>query len=60
MQIVQATLYRLSLPLKHPFTTSFGQMGAKQWLILELVDELGHHGFGEGAAFEVPFYTPEF
>lgn len=60
MQIVQATLYRLSLPLKHPFTTSFGQMGAKQCLILELVDELGHHGFGEGAAFEVPFYTPEF
>ncbi|PWM29470.1 MAG: o-succinylbenzoate synthase, partial [Limosilactobacillus fermentum] len=55
MQIVQATLYRLSLPLKHPFTTSFGQLGAKQCLILELVDELCHHGFGEGAAFEVPF-----
>ncbi len=45
--------------MKSPFVTSFGSVQDKQFLIVEVQDENGRSGFGEGVAFEIPWYTEE-
>lgn len=59
MKIQKIVLYHLNLSLKTPFSTSFGEIRDRQLLIVEAVDENGVSGFGEGAAFSVPWYTEE-
>lgn len=45
--------------MKNPFTTSFGTVQNKQFIVVEAYDELGNVGYGECDAFEVPWYTEE-
>lgn len=45
--------------MKHPFTTSFGTVQDKLFIVVEAYDEQGFCGYGEGDAFEIPWYTEE-
>ncbi len=47
------------MKMKHPFKTSFGTLHEKDFLLLEVKDELGNSGWGESVAFSVPWYTEE-
>src|SRR5690625_4213497 len=49
----------MKLSLKNPFTTSFGTLNDKEFLIIEVKDELGNEGWGESVAFSTPWYTEE-
>ncbi|WOV89052.1 o-succinylbenzoate synthase [Sporosarcina oncorhynchi] len=59
MLIEQFTVRRLKMRMKEPFSTSFGTMQDKQFLLIEVKDELGNCGWGESVAFEAPWYTEE-
>ncbi|MGB2563092.1 o-succinylbenzoate synthase [Leuconostoc mesenteroides] len=60
MKIIEATIYKLNLPLNAPFETSAVYMNTKKTLILALKDDKGNTGFGECSALERPFYSEEF
>ncbi|TXL64533.1 o-succinylbenzoate synthase [Cerasibacillus terrae] len=57
--IQKIILHRLHMRLNNPFTTSFGTMQDKDFFIIEVIDQDGHQGFGESAAFSAPWYTEE-
>ena len=58
MRIERVELRRLSLPLVHPFETSFGRSTEKNFLLVS-VSALGATGYGEGVADDDPYYLPE-
>lgn len=47
------------MKLIHPFTTSFGTMRNKEFLLLEVIDSDGESGWGESVAFPEPSYNEE-
>ncbi len=47
------------MTLKSPFTTSQGSTTAREFIIVELIDEHGVTGWGECSAFSAPWYTEE-
>src|SRR5690625_1411657 len=49
----------MKMSLKNSFTTSFGTLKDKEFLIIEAKDELGNVGWGESVAFSTPWYTEE-
>ncbi len=59
MKITEVHIYTLEKKMKSPFTTSFGTVHNKKFYIIEVVDESGVVGWGEGVAFEAPWYTEE-
>lgn len=59
MLIEEFTVRRLKMCMKEPFTTSFGTLQDKQFLLIEVKDELRNSGWGESVAFEAPWYTEE-
>ena len=59
MKIVEVIIYQVEMRMKTPFTTSLGTMQNKRFLVLEVKDESGIVGWGEGVAFEEPSYTEE-
>ncbi len=59
LNIAQINLHEVHMQLKYPFTTSFGSVQKKVFLIIEMVDEKGERGFGESVAFTYPWYTEE-
>lgn len=59
MQIEKIVMREVAMTMKSPFTTSFGSVQEKRFLIVEVYDELGNCGYGEGEAFEAPWYTEE-
>lgn len=59
MQIKQITLRHVSMPLLHPFTTSFGTMRKKEFILVEATDNDGVSGWGESVAFVEPSYSEE-
>ncbi|MFE6168298.1 o-succinylbenzoate synthase [Viridibacillus arvi] len=59
MKITEIKIRQLSMRMKSPFSTSFGTLQDKQFLILEAKDASGISGWGEGVAFEIPWYTEE-
>lgn len=59
MKIEKVILRRMDMTMKHPFTTSFGTIHQKDFLIATVQDELGNEGWGEGVAFAFPWYTEE-
>lgn len=59
MKINEVTIYTLKMRMKQPFETSFGTLQDKSILVLEVKDESGIVGWGEGVAFDVPWYTEE-
>lgn len=59
MNIKEMTVRRMQMKLKAPFTTSFGTMENKDFLLLEAIDEQGTIGWGESVAFQAPWYNEE-
>ncbi|ALC86397.1 O-succinylbenzoate synthase [Bacillus sp. FJAT-22090] len=59
MIIKEINLRKMNMTMKSPFTTSFGSMQVKEFLLLEVTDELGNTGWGESTAFSAPWYTEE-
>ena len=47
------------MPMKAPFTTSFGTVDEKELLLIEAKDKSGITGWGETVAFVAPWYTEE-
>lgn len=58
MRLERIEVRKLSLPLKHPFETSFGRTTRKQFLLVSASCD-GVTGYGECVADEDPFYLPE-
>jgi o-succinylbenzoate synthase len=59
MRIEKMIVREMNMTMKSPFTTSFGSVQEKRFLIVEVYDEFGNCGYGEGEAFEAPWYTEE-
>lgn len=59
MKITDITIHHLRMTMKNPFTTSFGSLQDKEFLLLEAKDEDGTIGWGESVAFETPWYNEE-
>ncbi|WP_342504368.1 o-succinylbenzoate synthase [Lysinibacillus sp. FSL L8-0126] len=59
MRVEKITLRHLKMPMKTPFTTSFGTVDEKELLLIEARDESGITGWGETVAFVAPWYTEE-
>lgn len=59
MRITDITIRHLQMELKNPFTTSFGTLTTKDFLLLEAKDEAGTVGWGESVAFYAPWYNEE-
>ncbi|MED3662149.1 o-succinylbenzoate synthase [Ureibacillus sp. FSL K6-8385] len=59
MKIQKIIVRQLKMPMKHPFTTSFGTINDKTFLLLEAHTNDGLVGYGECVAFEAPWYTEE-
>ena len=59
MIIKEMTIRKMKMTMKHPFTTSFGTFQDKDFLLLEVKDELGNTGWGESVAFHSPWYNEE-
>ncbi len=52
-------LRKLCMNLKNSFTTSFGTLKEKEFLLVEVVDEGGNSGWGESVAIFSPWYNEE-
>jgi o-succinylbenzoate synthase len=59
MIIKEINIRKMKMTMKHPFTTSFGTFQDKDFLLLEVKDELGNTGWGESVAFHSPWYNEE-
>ncbi|MBQ0138163.1 MAG: o-succinylbenzoate synthase [Kurthia sp.] len=59
MKIVKFIVRMVEMPMKHAFSTSFGTVKNKRFIIVEAYDEAGNCGYGECDAFEQPWYTEE-
>lgn len=59
MKLTEVKLYTMEMRMKTAFTTSFGTMQDKTFLLIEAKDESGVVGWGEGVAFDTPWYTEE-
>src|SRR5438445_9251153 len=58
MRIARVEVRELSLPLVHPFETSFGRTTGKEFLLVTVHAD-GLVGYGECVADRDPFYLPE-
>lgn len=59
MLIKEINIRKMKMTMKAPFTTSFGTFQDKEFLLLEVTDELGNTGWGESTAFHSPWYNEE-
>lgn len=59
MLICRIDCYRVRLPLKIPFETSYGRLTEKAFDLFLITDEYGNQGIGELVAFEQPDYIEE-
>ena len=59
MLIKEINIRKMKMNMKDPFTTSFGTFQEKEFLLLEVKDELGNAGWGELIAFSAPWYSEE-
>lgn len=59
MKITEVILYLIDMRMKHPFETSFGTLQDKTIIIVQAKDQSGVIGWGEGVAFDAPWYTEE-
>lgn len=59
LHIEKVILHRLEMELKHSFSTSFGTVHKKDFLLVEVIDTEGRSGYGESVAFSAPWYTEE-
>jgi O-succinylbenzoate synthase len=49
----------MNMPLKAPFTTSFGTFKQKDFILVEIRDQEGLSGWAESVAFTSPWYNEE-
>src|SRR4051794_16031585 len=54
-----AEVREVELPLLRPFVTGFGVTDSRHTVLVHLVDDAGHEGWGEGPALDHPFYLPD-
>ncbi|MDM5250621.1 MULTISPECIES: o-succinylbenzoate synthase [unclassified Lysinibacillus] len=59
MKLEQITVRHIKMPMKAPFSTSFGTIDEKEFLLIEAIDQSGTVGWGEAVAFVAPWYTEE-
>ncbi len=59
MKLTEVIIYTMKMRMKTPFSTSFGTMQNKTFLLIEVKDQNGLTGWGEGVAFDTPWYTEE-
>ncbi|HWJ03045.1 MAG TPA: o-succinylbenzoate synthase [Verrucomicrobiae bacterium] len=59
MIIERVILRHLRMELKAPFTTSFGTLQSREFILVEAVDCDGVSGWGESVAFFSPWYNEE-
>ena len=59
MQIKEVVLRHLKMNMKFDFTTSFGTIRDKEFILVEVKDENGMSGWGESVAFTAPWYNEE-
>lgn len=59
MIIKEINIRKMNMTMKSPFSTSFGTFQVKEFLLLEVTDELGNTGWGESTAFHSPWYNEE-
>ncbi|WP_394238784.1 o-succinylbenzoate synthase [Niallia oryzisoli] len=59
MKLDRVVLRHLQMEQKSPFSTSYGTFKTKDFILVEAIDEDGVSGWGEGVAFNVPWYTEE-
>jgi len=57
IRIKSAKVWMVELPMKRPFTTGFGDIMRRQFLVVEL--QSGETGYGEAAVLPEPTYTDE-
>ncbi|WP_168582393.1 mandelate racemase/muconate lactonizing enzyme family protein [Gephyromycinifex aptenodytis] len=53
MNVVAARLWAIELPLREPFVVAYGRWEAMPAVIVELIDEQGRSGWGEGVPDEI-------
>ncbi len=58
-ELKRIVIHRISLPLKHPFRTSFGVEDTKHTYIVEVETRSGEVGYGECVAGAFPGYSYE-
>jgi len=58
VRVERVEVRRLTLPLRHPFETSFARTTEKYFLLLSVSAE-GVTGYGEAVADDEPYYLPE-
>ncbi|MDP4171764.1 MAG: o-succinylbenzoate synthase, partial [Bacillota bacterium] len=59
MKLFSITLHVIKMPLRSPFMTHLGSVAEREGIIVEITDEDGVTGYGEGVAFSTPWYTEE-
>lgn len=59
MQIKEVIMRHLKMKMKFDFTTSFGTIRDKEFILVEAKDENGVSGWGESVAFNAPWYNEE-
>ncbi|GLC89460.1 o-succinylbenzoate synthase [Lysinibacillus piscis] len=59
MKLTEIVVRHIKMPMKAPFTTSFGTIADKELLVIEAKDQSGIIGWGEAVAFTAPWYTEE-
>jgi o-succinylbenzoate synthase len=59
MKIEKVILHVVNMKLKKPFSTHLGTVQDREGIIVEVMDDNGLRGYGEGVAFSTPWYTEE-
>ncbi|WP_421380788.1 o-succinylbenzoate synthase [Bacillus salacetis] len=59
MKIDKIILHVIKMKLKKPFSTHLGTVNEREGIIVEVIDDNGLRGYGEGVAFSTPWYTEE-
>lgn len=57
--LASAEVSEVRMPLREPFVTGFGSTETRRTVVIHVVDEDGHEGWGEAAALDHPFYLPD-
>jgi len=59
MKITKIELIKIEIPMKKPFTVSFGVIKKRPTVIVRVTTDEGYTGYGEGASLPFPDYKPE-
>jgi O-succinylbenzoate synthase len=60
VKVKKIEIYRINLPLTHPFKVSFGTVADRDIIVVKLIDDSGEYGLGEAPTLTWPVYKPDF